>query len=161
MKRIVSWECITEGCSVLAQKVSNDVKFDIIIAIGRGGLIPATILSNYLDIPKVFNFGVKSYTADNKKGQYDIYQDLSLIEGSKYFSKSNILVVDDLSDTGDTFAYVMLSLAERFANRSAKSATLYVKPEAKYIPDFYYKMLKTSPWLVFPWEQPHTVVKYE
>lgn len=151
-KRIISWDNITDGCTVLAENISKKQTYDIIIGIGRGGLIPASILANYLNIPRVLNFGCRSYTEDNHKGGLEVYQDIDLVNGAKYLSNSHVLIVDDLSDTGDTFAGTMLSIAERFPNRSMASATLYVKPEAKYIPDFYYKKLSASPWLVFPWE---------
>ena len=152
VKRIISWDTITDGCTVLADKISQKQKYDIIIGIGRGGLIPASILANYLEIPRVLNFGCRSYSKDNRKQGLEIYQDIELIQGQKYLSNSNVLVIDDLSDTGDTFAGTMLSIAERFPNRSMASAALYVKPEAEYIPDFYYKKLTANPWLVFPWE---------
>ena len=151
-KSIISWDAITEGCTFLADKISKKQKYDIIISIGRGGLVPASILANYLEIPRVLNFGCRSYTKDNIQGGLEIYQDLDLMNGQKYLSKSNVLVVDDLSDTGNTFASVMLTIAEKFPNRSMASVCLYVKPGAKYIPDFYYKKLTTNPWLVFPWE---------
>ena len=159
MKRIVPWDTIDAGCNVLAQKISNTRKYDVIVGIGRGGLIPAITLSNYLDIPKVFNFGVKSYTETKTKGEYDVYQDLNREEGIKHLNNSNVLIVDDLSDTGDTFAYVMLSLAERFVPKHTSSAALYVKPNAKYIPDFYYKKLQSDPWIVFPWETEMVTLK--
>jgi len=152
IKRIISWDVITEGCTFLADEISKKQKYDIIIGVGRGGLVPATILANYLEIPRVFNFGCRSYNNDNVQCGLEVYQDLDLISGQKYLSNSHILIVDDLSDTGNTFASAMLSIAERFPNRSMASAGLYVKPEAEYIPDFYYKKLTSSPWLVFPWE---------
>ncbi len=151
-KRIISWDAITEGCTVLADRIARKQKYDIIISIGRGGLIPASIIANYLEVPRVLNFGCRSYNKDNKKSGLEIYQDIDLISGKKYLSKSHVLIIDDLSDTGDTFAGTMLSIAERFPNRSMASAALYVKPDAKYIPDFYYKKLNDNPWLVFPWE---------
>jgi hypothetical protein len=153
IKKIVSWKNIEDGCLSIAEKIpANDI--DLIIAIARGGLVPARILANYLNVSKIVTVGASIYDKNNQKADnIDIYQNIGTdFKEKKLISESNVLVVDDLSDSGDTFAYILLSLCETTAPRSVKSAALYVKPGAKYVPDFYYSKLKTKPWIVFPWE---------
>tara|TARA_Y100000310_G_scaffold298273_1_gene332089 strand:+ start:405 stop:893 length:489 start_codon:yes stop_codon:yes gene_type:complete len=153
IKKIVSWKDIEDGCLSIAKQIPEK-DIDLIVAIARGGLVPARILANYLNVPKIVTVGASIYDKNNQKtDNIDIYQSVGTsFKEKKLVSESNILVVDDLADSGDTFAYILLSLCETTAPRNVKSAALYVKPGTKYIPDFYYTKLKTKPWVVFPWE---------
>ena len=162
-KKFVTWEDVEAGCISIANKV-GDTQIDLIIGLARGGLIPARLLAQYLDVPRIMCMGISSYNGQEKTNRIVTYQQIgqSLQYGigeKKLISESNILVVDDLSDTGDTFAYALLELCETNTPRSIKSAALYVKPDAKYIPDLYYRKLKTNPWIVFPWENTPVSIK--
>ena len=152
-KRFLSWEDIDEASLSVAQQAAHR-DIDVIIALARGGLIPSRLIANHLGVSKIVSMGISTYNKDHKKsGKIEIYQSYGKeLEHKKLISKSNVLVVDDLSDSGNTFGYILLLLCEQIAPRSIQSAALYVKPETKYTPDFYHKKLTTSPWLVFPWE---------
>ena len=151
-KRLSTWESIDGSCSSLAKKINADYKPDLIIAIAKGGLVPATILSNYLKVTKILSLGVSSYSPNNEKTSEIIYQNFGRNE-KQLISDSRVLLVDDLSDTGDTFARVMIDICEYTVPRDLRSACIYVKPHAKYTPDYYCEKLKTNPWIVFPWER--------
>jgi hypothetical protein len=151
-KKLLSWDIIEAGCLEVSKQLA-DSNIDIIIAISRGGLIPARLIANHLQVSKILSVGVTTYAGDKKSGDIDVYQEVGdTLKQKKLIAESNVLVIDDLSDTGDTFAYVLMVLCEKIAPRSIKTASLYVKPDAKYVPDVYFQKLKTKPWLVFPWE---------
>ena len=152
-KRLLSWEAIDEASLSVAQQAAHR-NIDVIIALARGGLIPSRLIANHLGVSKIVSIGISTYTKDNKQsGEIDMYQSYgNELRDKKLIHESNVLVVDDLVDSGNTFGYALLVLCEKIAPRSIQSAALYVKPKSKYVPDFYHKKLTTSPWLVFPWE---------
>lgn len=152
-KRILSWEAIDEASLSIAQQAAHR-NINVIIALARGGLIPSRLIANHLGVSKIVSIGISTYDKDHQQsGEIDVYQSYGKeFKDKKLISESNVLVVDDLVDSGNTFGYVLLGLCEEVAPRSIQSAVLYVKPKSKYVPDFYHKKLTTNPWLVFPWE---------
>ena len=118
---------------------------DIIIAITRGGLIPARLLSDLLEVQNISTIGIKSYSnIATKMNQPSINQKLKIpISGKK------ILLVDDVADSGES-----LQLAKKYIlkqnNLELKIATIYKKYKSKIDPDYYEKTIKN--WIIFPWE---------
>jgi len=110
--------------------------FEAILAISRGGLTFAHFLAERLNIRKVYSIGIISYDKDKKLDTLKIY---SMPE----IKEKNILIVDDISDSGDTF----LEVLKHF---KGKTASIFYKPTSKYKPDFFMK--KTSKWITFFWE---------
>lgn len=139
----INWEQIHADAKALASKINTE--FDLLIALQRGGTIPCTILSHILDKPMI-SIGVSSYDGTKKTSFITQYQDCF---DNRYISK-RVIFVDDLSDTGDTFKYV-LSTYDRFF-KEMKTASLYTKFGTKCIPDFFVKEYQSSEWLEFPWE---------
>jgi len=125
---------------------------DLIVAIARGGLIPARILGDLLQIPELTVIQVEFYTDIAKTRQQPTLK-LGLttsIQGKK------TLLVDDISDTGKTLQLAKNHLTQHGA-AEIKTATLYTKPQSIDTPDYYEK--QTSRWVVFPWDAKETVRK--
>lgn len=142
----LSWKQVEEDINELASQIEV---CNAIVAIGRGGLVPGTILSYILDCELV-NFGIKSYNKDNVAEETKILQ----IPGIKFnheYRDKNVLVFDDLSDKGSTLreAKEYFNLCE-FTN--VKFATLYIKKSTKFIPNYYTQKFDDNLWLDFPWE---------
>jgi xanthine phosphoribosyltransferase len=120
-----------------------------IVGVGRGGLIPATLLAYKLNVDVINNFQVQSYKGENVRGEYRLWQapDEHFISS---FVDKNILVVDDLSDRGGTLA----SIKKFFENRNINAlfATLYVKEGTSFMPDVHVRNYEEDNWIVFPWE---------
>jgi hypoxanthine phosphoribosyltransferase len=142
-KKYLTWDDVHKLSDVLATKIKYNVKEPInsIVGLARGGLIPATIIANYLDVRKVYSIGAASYNGDQKTDDMEIYQELP--QGTK--DKINIFV-DDISDTGDTFKTL-------FPDRNSYTATLHIKPHTGYIPTFYQDEINNDTWIVYPWER--------
>jgi len=142
----LGWSDISNDINELADNIGS---CDAIVAIGRGGLVPGTILSYILDCDLV-NFGIKSYNKENIQEDSSITQ----IPGLKFnheFRDKRVIVFDDLSDKGTTLHqakdYFELS---QFTNY--KFATLYIKKSTKFVPNYYLKEFDDNLWLDFPWE---------
>jgi hypoxanthine phosphoribosyltransferase len=140
----ITWEEFYKECNSAGTYIN---KPDIIIAIGRGGFVPATLLSHKLNIKDVYNIGLQSYDGQ-KSNEIKVIQDLDF---NSFDTTESILIVDDISDKGNTLKYVV----ERFKQSGFKNIqtfTLYIKTGTKFIPDIYAKEFDQHTWVVFPWE---------
>ena len=133
----ISWQMIQEDSRLLALKLAK-YRYKGIIAIARGGLIPAGLLACELDIHLVDTLCLSSYDKD-QQGQISVLKSLNH-DGEGY------LVIDDLSDTGNTFVVARKILPK------AHFACLYVKPQGQDKVDVFIRSFEQSMWLNFPWD---------
>jgi len=142
-KKAVSYENISFMVDQLAQRVKHD--YDFIIGIGRGGLIPATMLGYKLN-KKVLAFGVSTYNNQIQDDKFVIYQQPEIQK-----SKSKYLVVDDICDSGNTFR-IFKQLYESNSVHTFEYASLFTKDKSSHMLDYYGFSVPEEIWLVFPWE---------
>ena len=122
---IITWTDIDEAIEVLAKQIEDSkIHYEVIYGLARGGLVPAVMLSHRLKIPMVLNMEeVWRLKVKNK----------------------NSLIVDDISDTGETLRY--------FYDQKFDIATLFVREHTSKIkPKYSYKNINHDNWLLFPWE---------
>ena len=134
--------------NILARLLATRAKkynFTHIIGIARGGLVPAAIMSYELDLPLI-TCSVSSYT-ENEKGKLKINDDLNL---SKFSKDSNLLVVDDICDSGETIKYITNNLT--LGGVKHKTACIFTKEKHKELLDHYGIVISDNMWIVFPWE---------
>ncbi|MGC9113560.1 MAG: phosphoribosyltransferase [Candidatus Micrarchaeia archaeon] len=143
---LLSWEDIYEYCRVVAGKVRQD-KFrpDIIIAIARGGYVPARNLCDQLAVAdlasiKVDHWGVTA-TKDNRARLRHPF--------NASVQDKNVLVVDDLADTGESFKTAVPAI-QALNPRELRTATVFLLEKSKYVPDYYAAKRKWA-WMIFPW----------
>jgi len=146
------WHNIYNGLNLLTHEF-KDANYtpDLIIGIGRGGLIPATLLAYKLKVKSVMNYSIQTYKDDNTQDENFVIIQEPSAEISNYKTK-NVLVIDDLSDTGTTFQYIVDRLRANYNLENIKTATLCIKEHTKFIPDFYIQKYSSDTWLTFPWE---------
>ena len=150
---IPSWDQIY----VLLLKLSEAVRKsgfepDVIVGVSRGGWIPARIMSDLLENPKLANVTAEFYVGvAETKHEPSITQPVSLPVKNK-----KVLVVDDVADTGESLKQVNSHLKNQGASE-IKIATIYYKPWSIIVPHYYEK--ETRCWIVFPWEQKEIVKK--
>ena len=125
---------------------------DKIICITRGGLFPALIASQKYNIKDIDTICVSSYNEKEKNGIAIQSKDFSHIKNK------NILIVDDISDTGETFLSVIKEL-EKYNPKSIKTYSIVVKKESKFIPDFYDVKTDLKDWVYFQWEDKNINIK--
>jgi len=150
---VPTWNQIYEMLLEQAQKILSDgYKPDIIIGIARGGLVPARILSDLLEIRDLATIQIEYYAgiAQTKQEPVRKHSLHTQLAGKR------ALLVDDVSDGGRSLQLAKSHLQQQGA-KEIKIATLYVKPATITNPDYYEK--QTSCWIVFPWEAKETVTK--
>ena len=134
----VSWEEMHRNARALAWRLLERGPFDGIVAIARGGLVPAAIVARELEIRLVDTVCVASY---DHKEQGDA-QILKNIRGDG----ANLLIIDDLVDTGTT-AQIVRKMLPR-----AHFATVYAKPAGRPMVDTFVTEISQDTWILFPWD---------
>jgi hypoxanthine phosphoribosyltransferase len=147
MKTYISWKQIHDDIDVLASNIKN---VDAIIGVGRGGLIPATLLSYKLNVKVVSNFQLQSYDDRNIPEAFKLWQAPEEHFVRMFSGNKTILVVDDLSDKGKTLDFIKRYFTHK--NVNLRFVTLYIKKGTSFIPNLYVREYSTEEWLVFPWE---------
>ena len=146
-KIFVSWDEISQNIELLHNRTSLlDGTNTAIVGIARGGLIPATLLSQYKPGSTVFSVGVKSYIRTQRDKEI-IYQSLKKSELEKF---DTIYLIDDICDTGLTFKFL---LEKYFSGVNIKTISLFYRSNSLYCPNFFGTKLLDESWVVFPWEK--------
>ena len=141
----VSWDQFHRDCRALAWKIAGkQEEWRAIVAITRGGLVPAAIICRELNIRLIETICIESYHDYKKQGALVVKKGISA-ELAKNGGK-NVLVIDDLADTGKTAAIV------RDIIPKACFATLYAKPQGKPLIDIYITEVSQDTWIYFPWD---------
>ena len=134
----ISWEQLHRDSKALSWRLVELGEMKGIIAITRGGLVPAAIIARELEIRLVDTVCIMSYSGREQKG----VEILKKVSGSG----SGWLLVDDLVDTGKTAAVVRKMLPR------AHFATVYAKPEGRPLVDTFITEVSQDTWILFPWD---------
>ena len=141
------WDRIYEMLLELALAIrSSGFKTDLIVGVSRGGWAPARVLSDLLENTRTASMKVEFYVGLGKTSSRPV---VTQPVGENAFGK-NVLIVDDVSDTGESLKVAIDHVAEKGA-KAIKTATLYYKPHSKFKPDFFAE--STRDWIIFPWER--------
>lgn len=144
---IISWHCVHQLSQKLACQIRKaGFRPDKIVAIGRGGYIPARILCDFLDIYDLSAIRVEHY----KKGMQRKSQARVVDPLCTDVSGKRLLVVDDVSDTGDTFQ-VTIEHIRGLNPAELKTAVLHHKIVAGFVPDYFAQRVIKWRWLIYPW----------
>lgn len=141
----VSWDQFHRDCRALAWRLSAAGPFDALVAITRGGLVPAAIVARELGIRTIETVCIASYH------DYDTQGGLQVLKGvsdavMKLGDDAKVLVIDDLVDTGKTAKEVRDMLPH------AHFATIYAKPLGRPLVDTYVTEVSQDTWIYFPWD---------
>ena len=136
----VSWEELHRNSKALAWRLSEMKPYKGIIAVTRGGLVPAAIVARELDIRLIDTVCVLSYN-HKAKGDVNVIKYANIADDGKEW-----LIVDDLVDTGETIKAIRLSLP------NAHYATVYAKPSGREQVDTFITEVSQDTWIYFPWD---------
>jgi xanthine phosphoribosyltransferase len=142
----VSWDQIHRDSRALAWRLENKGPnkglWKGIVAITRGGMMPAMVIARELDIRIVETISVKSYNHKNQS-QAEILKKpkASLVGGGDGF-----IIIDDLVDSGKTMALV------RNLYPKAHFASVYAKPMGRSLVDTFVTEVSQDTWIFFPWD---------
>lgn len=144
----VSWDQFHRDCKALAWRLAgvSDAKgeWKAIIAITRGGLVPAAIIARELGVRNIETVCIASYHEYKDQGALEVIKGIS--DDILATNGDGILVIDDLTDTGAT----ALKVREMLPN--AHIATVYAKPTGKPTADTYVTEVSQDTWIYFPWD---------
>ena len=147
----LTWDDIDRQCSILSNKII-DSKFnpDIIISIGRGGMVPSRILSDLLNVKNVYMHSISSYVGINSIGTVNA-ESLKI----NIYNQS-VLLVDDIVDSGGTMEFMMREIVKS-RPKSVKFATLLCKDHVVIKPSYYAEECSKDSWVIYPWEKKETL----
>lgn len=142
----VSWDQLHRDSRALAWRLDGkgpgDGAWKAVVAITRGGMAPAMIVSRELDIRMVDTISVKSYQHQSQSEPKVIKApDMSVVGDG-----TGVLVVDDLVDTGRTLEVVKATMPK------AHIATVYAKPKGRPMVDTFITEVSQDTWIFFPWD---------
>ncbi|MBI5752564.1 MAG: phosphoribosyltransferase [Hydrogenophilales bacterium] len=144
---LISWGKFAQLSRKVAFKIHNaGFEPDLIIAIARGGYMPARVLADYLSVMNVASIKVEHYHGTKKSARTIVRHPLpENVQGKR------VLVVDDVSDTGDTFDAALPHIRARLPKAEIRTAVLLHKASCPDVPDFYAHKVVKWRWIIYPW----------
>jgi xanthine phosphoribosyltransferase len=142
---IISWVELHRDSRYLSEILHQKGPWKGIIAITRGGLVPAALVARELDIRLVDTICVTSYDAGEAGAAAQVQGEVRVLKGVPGDGEG-FLLIDDLVDTGRTAQAVRRLLPK------AHFATLYAKPAGRPIVDTFVKEFRQEKWIHFPWD---------
>lgn len=145
-REVLTWDTFGVASRELAQTVvDSGFETDVVVAIARGGLLLAGSIAYALGAKACGALNVEFYTGIGTVLEEPVVLPPMLDEGALH--GKNVLLVDDVSDSGRTLAKVVDLISEWGAN--VKTVCLYTKPRTVMVPDYEWR--RTDKWITFPW----------
>jgi xanthine phosphoribosyltransferase len=136
----VTWDQLHRDARALAWRLMELPPFQGVVAITRGGLIPAAIIARELEIRVVETVSIVTYDEENKGEPRITKPPAAAGDGTGF------LIVDDLVDTGTTAKIVRALLPK------AHFATVYAKAQGRPLVDSFITEVSQDTWILFPWD---------
>ena len=142
-----SWDQVYDMLIELARRVKDSgFRPDLIIGVSRGGWAPARIMSDLLENANTASIRIEFYLAPGVTARKPVISQAIMVP----VKGVNVLVVDDVSDTGESLKVAVEHL-DVCGAKAIKTATLYYKPQSIFKPNFF--IVETDQWIIFPWER--------
>ncbi|MHC1627031.1 MAG: phosphoribosyltransferase [Methanoculleaceae archaeon] len=144
---IVRWDTATRMAADLGHRIrSSSFTPDVIIAIGRGGYVPARVVCDVLvhevlTSIRVSHWGVAAVEQERAEVTIPLSMDIS---------GQRVLVVDDVTDTGETLE-VAGEYLSGLGPEEVRTAVLHHKETSPVVPDYYIGYVSDWRWIIYPW----------
>lgn len=149
---VITWPHASKLISTLAREIAERINSSSsetqVLGILRGGYHPARAIAKKLQLPVTY-FGVSFYDGQEKQNIPRTYLDETLEFININPCIKQVVVVDDISDTGETLSFLDTRIA-----KPVISATLFAHTDTEFTPDVFVEEAKDDMWIVFPWEIP-------
>ncbi len=142
---VISWPELHRDTRLLCHQLVEKGPFKGIIAIARGGLIPAALVARELEIRLVDTICASSYEAADDDSAQTMRKEVKILKGVEGDGEGYLLI-DDLVDTGNTARVIRKLLPKAFF------ATIYAKPQGLEVVDLCVKQFAQDKWIYFPWD---------
>ncbi|MBS7811104.1 xanthine phosphoribosyltransferase [Roseococcus pinisoli] len=136
----VTWDQLHRDSKALAWRLLERGPWKGVVAITRGGLIPAAIVARELECRMIETVSVITYDEEDRGEPKMVKAPVAAGDGTGW------LLVDDLVDTGTTARLV------RGVLPGAHFATIYAKPAGKPLVDTFVTEVSQDTWILFPWD---------
>ena len=136
----VTWDQLHRDAKALAWRLHGLGPWAGIVAITRGGLIPAAIVARELECRLIESVSVMTYDDENRGAPVVTKPPAAAGDGTGF------LIIDDLVDSGTTARLVRGLLPK------AHLATVYAKPAGKPVVDTFITEVSQDTWILFPWD---------
>lgn len=141
----VTWDQLHRDAKALAWRLIERGPYKGVVAITRGGLIPAAIIAREMEVRLVETVSIVTYGRDDKEWT-EIGEPQVIKAPIAAGDGEGFLIIDDLVDTGTTARVVRALLPK------AHFATVYAKPAGKPLVDTFITEVSQDTWIMFPWD---------
>ena len=156
--KLVSWEEVVDWSRELARKIrESGYKPDVVIAVARGGYVPARLLCDFLGIENLLSIQSQHWTEAAKMAEKAIIKFKYHVDLKGY----KALLVDDIVDTGESLLLARDFILKEWKPDELKIAALqWISPVAKFKPDYYHLEVKEWTWFMYPWTRLEDVTQF-
>lgn len=153
-REILTWDGFGEASRDLSRRIIGDGFVpEVVVAIARGGLLPAGAIAYGLGVKSCGALNVEFYTGIGTVLDAPALLPPDLDLG--YLPGKRVLLVDDVADSGRTLALAVAMLTQ--AGADVRSVCIYSKPGSVAMPDYVWR--ETDRWIDFPWSARGTVTE--
>lgn len=147
--KLVTWDDIVSWSRSLAKKVRDSgYRPDVVVAVARGGFIPARLVCDFLMIDNLISLQSQHWTEAAKAEDKAVikYPYTIDLRGKK------VLLVDDIVDTGESLYLAREFILENWKADEVRIAVLqWISPVAKFKPEYFHIEVKEWIWFQYPW----------
>lgn len=153
-REVLDWSEFGDATRTLGRLVADSgYRPDIVLAVARGGLLPAAAIAYALDVKNVFTMNVEFYTGVDQRLDFPVM--LPPLLDAVDIAGACVLVADDVADTGATLKLVTDFCAEHVSD--VRCAVLYEKTRSVVKCEYVWR--RTDLWINFPWSTLPPVVQ--
>jgi len=156
--KLVSWNEVVDWSRELARKIrESGYSPDVVIAVARGGYVPARLLCDFLGIENLLSIQSQHWTEAAKMAEKAIIKFKYKVD----LKGLKALLVDDIVDTGESLLLAKNFIEEEWKPDELKIAALqWISPVAKFKPDYYHLEVKEWTWFMYPWTRLEDVTQF-
>jgi len=148
----LDWNAFGRLAAKLAADVRRTFKPQVVVGVGRSGLIPAAILARELGVSEFYSIVVTLYSDDKPPRKLHAKPEV-LFSNLKGLQGRRVLLVDDFANTGSTISRVV-EIISAWEPSETRTAVVALRSDAKVQPDYYARVF--SGCIIFPWDlEPH------
>ena len=147
--KLVSWDEVVEWARGLARRIKSDgYKPTVVIAVARGGYVPARLLCDFLGVENLLSIQSQHWTEAAKAAEKAVLKFPYKVD----LSGHRALLVDDIVDTGETLMLARDYVLREWRPDELRVAALqWISSVAKFKPDYYYLEVREWVWFQYPW----------
>jgi hypoxanthine phosphoribosyltransferase len=147
--RLASWTDIDRWAGIVASQVAKAARVpETLVALTRGGWVPARLVADRLGIHRLLALRAQHWGVTARpSGRAELTEGLSgPVDGQ------NVLVIDDITDTGESLELATEHVRAAGAKRLESAALLHIT-HSKFRPTYVAEEIDRDHWVwvVFPW----------